>query len=308
MKCLTKPFLPGGIFTVVAVVCLAASSADAQTKLAWKFKAGEKLNYSMVQKMNTATTVQGRNIEMKMNQTMDMVWKISKVETNGTASIAQTITRIRFVRQAGPLNKMEYDSDKLQAGGNPALQPMTKIFDALVGQEFTLKMSPLGKITDIKMPKKFLNAIQGAGAGGIPGMMNKDTFKEMIGKASIIFPASGVTRGKTWNQTFEMKAPFGNIKVATAYKYLGTTRKGGATLARISVVPKITFTPKLGALIKVDLLKQEGSGTILFDINSGRLVGSSLKQKMVMKLQIGGQSFEQTIDQTVEMKLGSRSR
>ena len=309
MKRFTNILVPGLLFALLVVSPFLSSAANAQTKLRWKFKVGEKLNYTMVQKMNMSMMVQGQNIEMKMTQTMDMVWKAKSTSKDGTTELAQTFTRIRFTLAGGPIGKVDYDSNTPNAGGgNPLLAGLGKTFGALVNQEFTMKMSALGEIKDIKLPKKFLDTLGNAGgAGRVPGMLNADTLKEMVGKAGIVFPATGVVKGKTWNSNMTVKNPFGDIKIATAYQHLGLENRNGQSFAKIKVTPKMTLTAKPNAPFKIQLAKQEGSGTVLFDVKAGRVQSSSMKQKMVMEINAGGQNISQTIDQTVEMKLGKSS-
>ncbi|GAB4137735.1 MAG: hypothetical protein Tsb009_05420 [Planctomycetaceae bacterium] len=277
-----------------------SSQAEGAEKLRWKFKVGEKLNYQMVQNMNMAMQVMGQNINMNMNQTMDMVWKGTKVHSDGTTDLSQTITRIRFTMSGGPIGKVEYDSANPNLGaGNPIVGGIAKMFNALVGQEFTMQITARGELKNIKMPQKFLDSLKQGAAGRIPGMLNADTLKEMVGKSGIIFPEKAISKGDTWNSKMELKNPVGTIKVATKYVHNGTV-KG---LEKIQLTPKMTMVPNPGSPFNIKLSDQSGGGTVLFDAKAGRIVSSSMKQKMVMVIAAGGQNIEQTVNQTIEMKL-----
>ena len=71
----------------------------------------------------------------------------------------------------------------------------------------------------------------------------------------------------------------------------------------------MSLSPKQGAhAAQIKLSKQSGSGIALFDVGSGRLVSSSLKQKMTMQVTVGEQVLEQLVDQTIELKLATTRR
>lgn len=296
-----KALVFGRALSAVALLAFATTAAHAQQKLRWKFKPGEKLNYSMAQTMKMSMVAQGRNIDMKMNQTMDMVWQADKVASDGSYNMTQIITRIRFVMSGGPIGKVEYDSaNPNNAGGNPILASVTKMYGALVGKPITMKMTPLGEFKDVKMPKAFLDAVGNAAGGQVPGVVNKDTLKQMITQSGVAFPSEAVAKGKTWNKDVKLNNNFGVIKVDTTYTYQGAD---GST-AKIGISPKMSITPKPGAPFTLKLAKQDGGGVIRFDVAKGHIQSTSMKQKMVMEISVAGQVIEQTIDQTIEMKLG----
>src|SRR5258708_1807184 len=94
---------------LVAGAALPSASAQAQTTLRYKFKEGDKLNYVMEQKQEMAMSFMGNDINTKINQTMDMTWKIGAVDKDGSAKMTQTIDRIRMTMDS-PGAKIEYDT------------------------------------------------------------------------------------------------------------------------------------------------------------------------------------------------------
>src|SRR4051812_15009156 len=67
-----------------AVVCTSGGAARAQTLLRYKFKEGEKLNYTLGQKMTMQMKIKGNDVEMKADQTIDVSWKVLAVSADGT--------------------------------------------------------------------------------------------------------------------------------------------------------------------------------------------------------------------------------
>src|SRR5262249_4284979 len=68
---------------VVLLAGLAATTAQAQTTLRWKFQPNEKLNYQMDQKMTSKASAGGQNLTSTMDQTVDTTWEVKSV-SNGT--------------------------------------------------------------------------------------------------------------------------------------------------------------------------------------------------------------------------------
>lgn len=302
---LRQPPVVERMLLAFAFVGAAAATADAQEKLNWKLKASEKLNYTIVNEMNLSMLAMGRNTDTKIILTLDITWDVRNVANDGTATLAQTMNRVRFVMTGGVFEKIEYDSAKPKVGAeNPIQIAMSKAYAALIDNEITMKISPLGKTSDIKLPKKFLDIVEGAQpAGRTPGMIDKHTLEAMITKSAVGFPAAGVAIGKAWKNEIVLNRDFGMNKVETTYTFKGTQQKDGTTLARIEVSPKMAITPKQGAPYTIKLKNQSGDGTILFDIKKGRVKSSSMKQKVVMEVTIGGQTIEYTTDTTFSVKL-----
>src|SRR5438067_2448652 len=76
VMCVTKAKIGCLALLLVAGLLVSGSAARADANLRYKFKAGEKLNYEMEQKMNMEMSVAGQNIKMEITQTIDMVWNI----------------------------------------------------------------------------------------------------------------------------------------------------------------------------------------------------------------------------------------
>ncbi len=139
----------GCIALTVAVVGMCASPALAQTKLRWKFQAGEKVNYEMNMVMVQSMNFGDQPINTKVSQLMNMTWQAKEVADDGTAVMEQTIDRIRveIVPPGADPTPIKYDSQsKEQAKGTEMLAPL---FGAMVGQPMTLTVTPLGEVRDI---------------------------------------------------------------------------------------------------------------------------------------------------------------
>src|SRR4051794_2690201 len=93
---------------VVGVLALAAP-AQAQTTLRYQYKEGQQNKFVAEQKMTMKMDVAGQEIEMKMVQTMDMEEKVLGVNKDGSAKVAQRITRWRMSMDMPMVGKMDFD-------------------------------------------------------------------------------------------------------------------------------------------------------------------------------------------------------
>jgi hypothetical protein len=80
-------------------------------------------------------------------------------------------------------------------------------------------------------------------------------------------------------------------------------QKESTTLEKISIKPNMKIEPNPKSEIKVEIKEAKGSGQILFDNKTGRMIESTTNSIMQMQLAAQGLNFGQTIDQTVTIKL-----
>jgi len=101
------------VIFLAAVVCSAADKIDLKLRL----KAGDSHEMKMTQTQNIAQTMNGS--EMKMKQTMEMVFGIDCLgaDANGIMDMEMAYKSVRMVME-GPMGSMEFDS----ANPKPATQ------------------------------------------------------------------------------------------------------------------------------------------------------------------------------------------
>ena len=281
----------------------AVASAHAQERLRWKFEEGETTRYQIVQDMDIKMSVGGQNIDSKMTQTMEMGWAVESVASDGTAKLKQKISRVQ-VTMTSPLFNVEYDSSKDEQPADPVGGQLAKVFGAMVGKDFTMTMTPRGEIKNVTIPEELEQALEGAG-GGVPGGggFNADSLKQLASQSGVEFPEEPVGRGENWSGKTEAKLPFGTMKLDNQFTYQGTERRGGQSLQKIGVKPKISIEPDPNAQVQMKVKSQDANGTIYFNNEEGRIAESTMKQNLDMDLNAGGMAITQSIAQTMTMKL-----
>src|SRR5262245_5841863 len=138
-----------------AVGMIWSGAAQAQVTLRYKFKEGEKLDYTMEQKMKMAQSVGGMNINSEINQSMELSWSVQGVDSKGTATIKAVIGRMKMALDT-PMGKVEVDSNNKQEPDDPIGKMLQPAVAAMAGLEMTYKMDTTGDISDMNIPEKFL--------------------------------------------------------------------------------------------------------------------------------------------------------
>jgi hypothetical protein len=298
--------LVAGLLAVIAA--LAAPPAQAQTELRYRFKEGEKLAFVQDQKMKMTMNPMGQDIEMQTSQTSDITWTILGVEKDGKAKLTLRFDRIRFSMD-GPTGKFEYDSKDDKEPDDPVGKVLAPIFRATTGADFTLTMDTRGRTSDIKVPEKVSDTIKNLqGGAALAGGFGEEGLKRMVDQGYLVLPEGPVTKGKSWESKTEAKAPFGKITMDNTCTYEGPTTEGDRKLEKVALKPKMTLDADPAAAFTLNLKEQDAKGTALFDNNAGRLVESSVTQKMEMEITVNGQTITQKSETTVTLKLREKAK
>jgi Family of unknown function (DUF6263) len=288
------------ILLTLGVLAVLASTTQAQTTLRYQFKEGEKLQYVMDQKMKTAVSIMGKEIETKMNIWLEMTWTVGKVE-NGAAQLKIKVTHAKMSMD-GPTGVVEVDSMKKTEADDPIGKIFGQIVKALSTMEISGNMLPTGDLKDIKVSEETVKALKNLpGADKLGDVFSPDQFKTMV--SNLTFPTEAIKKGKSWTSKNEAKTPVGKTVTENTFTYEGSAEKDGQTLEKFSVKPNIKIEPDPAAQIEIKLKDVKANSTIWFDNKAGRMVETSGNQRMEMQLSANGLMFNQTVDQTITLRL-----
>jgi hypothetical protein len=281
---------------MMVVVSAVASAAGADTKLRWKFAKGEKLGYALSQKTSVSMEATGKKMETSFTQAADMTWEVKEIDKEGNALMVQTIDRFRF-RMTVQGKEIELDTAKAEdPPGAP--EAMTKLFRALVGSPFTMKITPRGEIRDFKVPARVLEAFKTAGPDGAM-FGSEENLRNMAGQSLVPFPEAAVAPGKSWNIVRKLPMQFGTMVMDIKY----TLEAATSPIENIGIEVKATVEPKEGVPVEVKVTSQDAKGHFRFDNSAGVLTKSDLVQKMSMTVTISGQQFPQDVETTTKFEL-----
>ena len=295
---------------LVTLAVLAAAAAQAEG-LRWKFQEGETLEYILHRGVEGAINLSGSDITFTLGMTFDTTWKATGVADDGTNDVALTVDRIQIVMDSPLFGRMAYDSKDPNEPEGPVWQQMKPVMTNMLGQTFTLKISPLGEVSDIKLPEKLADALakqnvgenrrQGFGIGG--NSFDEKGIKELIAKSVLPLPE---TTGEdvTWQQVFENDIPgIGKQTTETTFSAAGVEEQDGKPLAKITAETEILFEPAENPRADLEIVEQEAAATFYFDSKAGHLVKADGKQSTEMEI-TGPQEVTQRITETTSMRIG----
>jgi hypothetical protein len=296
-----------GVGTMIALFAALAlstgmTSAFGAESIRWKFKAGENVRYQMVQEISQGMKAQGQEFKTSISQTVDLHWNIKSVSGDGVADMSQTIDRVRMKVQ-GPGPGFEYDSAAAKPAEGQMAAILTPLLKALVGAEFSCKLSGRGELSDIRVPQKLIESLRNAGpAAG--GMFSEEAMKNLIGQSSLPLPADSVEQGKNWTQQSKVSVPMlGTMIMDKTYTFQGHEAKAAPGVVQIGVNTKVALEPAADSNVAVKIKSQEGKGEFSFDTQVGRVITSKVNDKLQMSLSIMGQDLEQTTETITTMNL-----
>ena len=295
-------FVATFVVACAAVVLACGSAARADTTLRWKFNKGEKTNYEL--KMDTTQEMQlgGAPVQIKATQTMDMTWEVVDVGADGTATMNQTIDRIRMEMTLPVPGQAPLKFDSKDENSAPGSEEMAKTFRAMVGQPFVLNVTPLGKVTDFKAPPGMLEQLKNSPMKEASAMFSEEGLKQLLGQIMMQLPAEAVSVGKTWDNTAEIKNPQnGNMVTTTHYSFAGPEERNGKKLDKIDVTVDVKIEGA-GEASQIKVKDNKGVGAVYWDNTAGRPVESTIDSKMTMEMSILGNPTEQLVTTKVVMK------
>ena len=284
-------------------ITLVAGFSRAEEPLRWKFKSGETLHYEMMQNMeSSAEAGPAGNIKTGMLQTLHMTWHIDEVTPEGDAKMRQKIDRVQMKMTMPGGQVSEYDSAKDEAPQG-VMAMIAPLFQAMTEGEFKLTMTSQGKITDVEPPTDMVEAMKKIpGAAAMGNIASADGLKQMITQGSMELPAGDLTKGESWNTTMDMDSPAGKQIITTTYEYVGPRVEDGNQLEVFKPSIEIETAPGENALVQMSMKDQSSEGEILFNREAGRLQSTHLQQKLNMEMKVQGQTINNIIEQTVDMK------
>jgi hypothetical protein len=182
---------------------LLATSAPARAegvKLAWKFKAGDKLHYVATQEAGSDMNSGTMPFKTRLKTIIDLTWAVQAVDAGGMASLTQTIDRLRMQMDAPQAMKAVYDSASGKEPEGPAAKAIGTMFSAMIDKPLSLfKMSSQGKILECKFSPEMLSQIEKSPLlKPMASMFSQEGMKGLMGLA--VLPKEAIVPGKSWTE------------------------------------------------------------------------------------------------------------
>jgi len=283
---------------LLAATLVLALSVQDKVELRWKWTKGQELTYKHSQKM--IMEVAGQPIEQLMGYTYSMT--VQDVTDAGDTTL--TIKYLAVVAKGTIPVEYDYDSEKDKEApteGPAAMQAK------MVGQSFTMKLDPLGRVTAVQGYDKVLEALMKGAPEDNPQMRmqlkqmyNDESFKGTMQQMFPPLPKDKVGKNDPWKTEFLVKVPMlGGMNFVQDSK-ITDLKDGNAHFDQdLKVEMKDKDNPLAGIM---ELQEAKGKASAAFSTDKGCIV--SQKQTMAMKMTVQGNPMTMTM--TGEMKLVSR--
>lgn len=285
-----------GIFVLSAAM---STSAEAQKQFRWKFSQGDSYSVEVTQNLTQTVVIGDQTVEIPAKIAMTLTWEVDSVEDDGVAELLQTVDRVTVKMTIPGIGKdVQYDSSSKDEP-TAVIAPIADVIQPMIGVEFSQKMDASGRVLEVNVPKDAFKGLQSNQL--LSQLFSGESFKQMIGKASPVFPAEAIGKSHTWQNEATQKTPLGNITLASKYTYEGEQKKGDESLDKFSVSVTMGFESNGSRGSKVQITDQESKGSMWFDQAAGFLTESSLQQTVGMKVTSGDTIVNQTIESTMTM-------
>jgi hypothetical protein len=274
----------------------AASAADA-VLLRWKFTAGERLRYASDSETQTRTLFEGTENKHTMSQSTVQSWQVDKLNDDGSADLQLVFDRWRM-RSDSANNLIEVDSDSTAepTGQAAVLLPLVK---AVAGVPFSVKLSPLGAVSDVVLPEALVKAVAARGQNNFAKeFFTEESLKAMVSQGSLQLPEQALEPGQTWEDTKGHKG----MKVTSVYTYVGPEPEQTPRVERIEMTARVDWNDATVAGVKINIAEQSMNGVIHFDNQRGCLVDMEVTQKMALEYARAGSKVRQEVQVRVTNK------
>jgi hypothetical protein len=284
---------------LIAAALLLVLSAQDKVELRWKWQKGQELVYKSSQK--TLLEFGGQPMDQQMGYTYSMT--VTDVAESGEATIQMKYLAVA-TKGSGPLGEYDYDSEKDKEP--PAAGPAS-IQAKMVGQAFTLKMTPLGRVTDVQGYDKVLEAMMKGGENPqAKQMFSNDTFKGMMQQLSPPLPEEKVGPGDGWANEFTVKMPMIGGMVFSLKSKLSDLKENNAHIEQ-DIKVQLKGGDKDNPLASFMEMKEgKGKASSVYSLEKGCFLSQNSTMEMKMVIKSNELPMNMAMKTVMELRLVSR--
>jgi hypothetical protein len=240
--------------TFVAIAMVAQANADEQTfTLAYKFEMGDVLRYEVNHQADIRSTIEGTTQSAVTKSESVKLWKIQDVMSDGEIELLHMVESVRMTNKLPDRAEMVYDSTDGKTPP-PGFEDAAKAVGVPLS---VIRMTPSGKVVarDIK---------------------HKQPAADTEAPIATLLPEGPVKIGDTWNEPRKVTVALkegGQRTIDARRHYKLTAVESGIATIDVAYQVLQPVPPDIEAQLVQRLMK----GTILFDIDRGRVVSQRMK-------------------------------
>lgn len=278
------------VFLVVTPVIWAenpgapAVENSAAYTLKYQFPEGESLHYLLREKSNIHQQYQGGEQKSENDSSLEKHYRVVETREDGSAVLEVVTDYVKLKYSFADAEPVEYDSRSDEEPPEPLKSLRNKVGKPVARAEFSVS-GQLLSLTELS-------------EGSVP------VDSEDLGRKNFLIelPQDPIAVGGTWKQSYSIEllvAPRLNRKFTISHLYkLQKVEEGVAEISFSSIITPRLVAPDLRAKLIQDL----PSGTILFDLDAGRIV-SQVRRVDRTELGVGGPKTALTINSLKVEKL-----
>ncbi|MEM6654959.1 MAG: hypothetical protein AAF596_04075 [Planctomycetota bacterium] len=253
-----------GSHSLVTVFLLAvAASAQDTAPLRYRFTEGETLRYRVTQ---TATLSGDADVagsfDLRTEQVTELAWRVVSVDEEGSATIEQTVPRLRFTNSL-PTGDVGFDSDSDDPPMGVAAM-LTPAARTLLETPVTFAVGPGGTVREITASEDLIGALDRIpGASGV--LEWEPALRSLIETVLPLLP----TGDEPATRRADYETPsFGRVELVTVFTR-GPTEESGVARIVLTVTADSSAVAE-GVVARI----VESTGVALFVEETGRLQSS----------------------------------
>jgi hypothetical protein len=307
-------FFAATIFTTL--VFLDSPIRGQSNEVCWKLKTNDQFIIQFDQTSKSDTTVDSRETTVQIKTKIVMTWNVSNVNSDGDATIQQTITAINllvngFTRKkkgetGSPLLEVAVDTSTPELTSKQG-RKLLKQLQPLLNLPIAVEMSSTGEIKDVEIPPdvaQLLNELPNT--QNLRRLFSPEGLKEMMGASSVILPQP-LDVGQTWTIQSVSDTAMGAMEQTETYTYVKNNDGEQGKIAEFNVTTELksldsTSIPQ-GSSLQGKLLSFRGSGTLLMDIENGYFSSSKLQNIVSTEKPYREKSIKTTVSNEIEMNM-----
>lgn len=287
-------------FLGLIVLIFICTCAGKKMNLRLNLKQGMIHKYRCTTEQKISQTVQNQKLDMDQIVIMEYTYEVKEVDDAGNAVVEITHDKIGFM-QDGPMGKIEYKSWEEQ-DEKPLI---TRGFATLIDQNYTIKMTPQGRILEISGTDKIIDdmlknfdlpadsVMIEQMRENLKNQYGNEAMKEVMEKTFVFYPDKPVGVGNSWSAKFNLTRGF-PMTLINAWK-LRSIKNGKVHIDLYTKIEPNTKTSlmQIGDMKMSYVLSGEQKGYIIVDTLTGWMIESTTEQSFEGKVNIAGMFGEE---------------
>ncbi|MFA5814409.1 MAG: DUF6263 family protein [Bacteroidales bacterium] len=262
------------LFVIVLVLSMGMQAEAKKVKLQYQLKAGDQFKYEMNVSQDIAQEVMGQSQSTTVATSLTYGFKVAEVTPAG--DFVLNVALVAYAMSSTtPMGDMKYNS-----ATDSVVPDFAKSMAVTLNEVYTLTLSPLGKITDVKAPdgivekvNKIIENLGGAqmqmASGSAGAAATAEGFQKTMEGLILTFPAGGAQTKEPWeveSKTNQMIA----FKFLAKYELMKSSKESNEikVSVQISQDPDSPPMEMQGMNITYELLGAK-DGTLLLDPATG---------------------------------------